>query len=319
MDSSRFRVHSTKASALSATMLSMKKILCLRGGGMRGYFTACLLEELEHRTGMPIAKSFDLIAGTSIGGILAMGLSIGMSASDLRRLFEQEGASIFSPRLILGLIPERLRGPGYKIENLTSALQKHFTKEALLSDCQTNCMIFSTVWEGRQEKIWKSWKDGAMPAWLVAAMSAAAQTYFDPIVFQGLHYGDGGVWANEPAVWAAVEAIKLWPTTPRVLVSIACPETVCLTAPARGGLLSVAPEIVGLCIAAGEAASIHAACQISELVCAISPPLMRASGRITDASPGNLKAIRDIAEENKDHYCNMIQDALSQPVPSMVR
>jgi uncharacterized protein len=53
----------------------MRKILSIDGGGIRGVIPAVVLAEIEHRTGRPIAQTFDLVAGTSTGGILALGLS----------------------------------------------------------------------------------------------------------------------------------------------------------------------------------------------------------------------------------------------------
>ena len=52
------------------------RILSLAGGGYLGLYTACVLAELEARAGEPLARRFDLIAGTSVGGILAIGLAI---------------------------------------------------------------------------------------------------------------------------------------------------------------------------------------------------------------------------------------------------
>ena len=62
------------------------QILSLIGGGIRGAFAASLLKELEQKLGRPVAESFDLIAGTSTGGIIAAGLALGLSAEQSRRL-----------------------------------------------------------------------------------------------------------------------------------------------------------------------------------------------------------------------------------------
>lgn len=71
------------------------QILCLSGGGYRGLYTATLLEELEKEAQNPLAEVFDLIAGTSIGGILAIGLAAGVPAATLRKAFEDHGGEIF--------------------------------------------------------------------------------------------------------------------------------------------------------------------------------------------------------------------------------
>src|ERR1700733_16299542 len=88
------------------TMTQPVKILSIDGGGIRGIIPALVLAEIEKRTGRPIACLFDLIAGTSTGGILALGLSIPKTppaplyaASQLFEMFAHEGGRIFSSRL----------------------------------------------------------------------------------------------------------------------------------------------------------------------------------------------------------------------------
>src|SRR5206468_8707595 len=73
------------------------RILSLDGGGIRGIFTAALLAELEqrHLAGQSIATCFDLIAGTSTGGILALGLSAGITAGGLLDLYVARGREVF--------------------------------------------------------------------------------------------------------------------------------------------------------------------------------------------------------------------------------
>ena len=71
------------------------RILSLDGGGIRGVFTARVLEEWEERTELRVADHFDLVAGTSTGGLLAIGLGLGRSAKELRQFYENEGPVIF--------------------------------------------------------------------------------------------------------------------------------------------------------------------------------------------------------------------------------
>ena len=73
--------------------------LSIDGGGIRGVFPAAFLAELEHRYlgGDSVASYFDLIAGTSTGGIIALGLAAGLCASDLRDLYISRGHEIFPP------------------------------------------------------------------------------------------------------------------------------------------------------------------------------------------------------------------------------
>ncbi|HEY3086686.1 MAG TPA: patatin-like phospholipase family protein [Jatrophihabitantaceae bacterium] len=57
-------------------MAKLVRVLSIDGGGMRGIIPAMILAEIERRTKRPIAKLFDLITGTSTGGIIALGLGL---------------------------------------------------------------------------------------------------------------------------------------------------------------------------------------------------------------------------------------------------
>lgn len=74
------------------------QILSLAGGGIRGAFITSFFNDLEQRLGRPIAESFDLIAGTSTGGIIAAGLAMGLPASKMHDFYVRHGAGIFSAR-----------------------------------------------------------------------------------------------------------------------------------------------------------------------------------------------------------------------------
>ena len=74
------------------------QILSLIGGGIRGAFVTSYLKELEQKLGKPIAECFDLIAGTSTGGIIAAGLAFGLTAEEMHEFYVEHGASIFTER-----------------------------------------------------------------------------------------------------------------------------------------------------------------------------------------------------------------------------
>lgn len=67
------------------------RILALQGGGIRGLITAVICEEIERKLGCPIARKFDLIAGTSAGSIVGAGLATGASASEVVEMFRTIG------------------------------------------------------------------------------------------------------------------------------------------------------------------------------------------------------------------------------------
>lgn len=84
----------------------MRRILTIDGGGIKGVFPAAFLAAIEDEIGRPVVEHFDLVAGTSTGGIIALALGLGMSARDVLQLYLETGHQIFPRRRL----PRQLRG-----------------------------------------------------------------------------------------------------------------------------------------------------------------------------------------------------------------
>jgi uncharacterized protein len=205
------------------------KILSIDGGGIRGIIPSIILSEIELRTRRPIARLFDLIAGTSTGGIIALGLTKPdhegkpeHKASDLVRLYEDEGPKIFYQSIFRkinnlgGLLDEK-----YPSANVEKVLE-HYFKNSYLSDALTDVLITAYEIERRDTFFFKSKKaqHNKLRNFLmkdVARATSAAPTYFEPkkIPTEDLaeYYAliDGGIFANNPAMCAYVEAKTMYP------------------------------------------------------------------------------------------------------------
>jgi patatin-like phospholipase/acyl hydrolase len=72
------------------------RILSLDGGGVRGAFVTGFLAEIERKLGRPVADHFDLLAGTSTGGIIAMGLAVGIPAAQIERFYLDKAVAVFA-------------------------------------------------------------------------------------------------------------------------------------------------------------------------------------------------------------------------------
>ncbi|MCS6954340.1 MAG: CBASS cGAMP-activated phospholipase [Bryobacterales bacterium] len=220
------------------------KILSIDGGGIRGIIPAMVLAEIEERTGRPIARLFDLIAGTSTGGILALGLvkpgPAGRpehSARKLAALYEKEGQRIFRATLWRRLATAgSLAEEKYSAEGLESVLREYFG-EARLRDALTEVIITSYETERRMPFFFKSrhakTREGYdFPMRLVARATSAAPTYFEPLKLEAASGDDyfslidGGVYANNPAMCGYVEARVTHPEADDfLLVSLGTGET----------------------------------------------------------------------------------------------
>src|SRR3546814_4474972 len=74
------------------------RVLTIDGGGIRGVFAASFLAEIEDTLGGKLSDHFDLISGTSTGGIIALGLCMGLSAREILGFYENDGPAIFKKR-----------------------------------------------------------------------------------------------------------------------------------------------------------------------------------------------------------------------------
>ncbi len=193
------------------------RILSLDGGGIRGVLTASLLDRLEAACPGFLAQ-VDLFAGTSTGGILALGLAAGLTPADCRRLYVAEGGFIFSnstARAVLEL--GNLAGPRYDNDNLKRALLDEFV-DMTLADLPRRVLIasFSVDNHPASPAAWRTWKpkffhnypgpesDGAQRVVDVALRTSAAPTYFP--MYQ--EFVDGGVSANNPSMCALAQALN---------------------------------------------------------------------------------------------------------------
>jgi patatin-like phospholipase/acyl hydrolase len=210
------------------------KVLSIDGGGIRGIIPATILAEIERRTGTRTARLFDLVAGTSTGGILALGLACPgadgeprLSAAELCALYESEGRRIFDRSLwhrILAL--ENLADEKYEAGGLEDVLREYLG-EARLKDAVTEVLVTAYELEGRQPWFFARHKARVDPGYdfpmrFVARATSAAPTYFEPARLDATTppggLVDGGVFANNPALCAYVEARKLHPDRDEVLV-----------------------------------------------------------------------------------------------------
>ncbi len=229
-------------------MARLIKILAIDGGGLRGIIPATVLMEIEKRTGKRIAELFDVIAGTSTGGILAVGLAKPgadghprYTASDLRELYFDEGKVIFPQTAFPVSLWSEAKRPfaeKYASGGIEGVLKKYFGDSRLREAC---CNLLLTSYEIQLRQPWFFRSDRArenadydFALWEAARATSAAPTYFAPARIARRGKGgqesseqpafwmliDGGTYANNPALCAYAEARQLDPGCDVFLVSL---------------------------------------------------------------------------------------------------
>lgn len=280
------------------------RILSIRGGGIKGVVPAMILGRLELLTGRAVAHSFDLIVGTSTGGIIALAAGLGMSAGRMRDLYVERGAAIFKRRWLLGLFAAR-----YDIRNLRSALYEQFgARPRWMGECRTQVMVTATDWSTGGAVFFKSWQHRHLSVVDVASATAAAPTYFDPVMIGNGCYVDGGLWANNPAPYALLEAVEDgYGRSDIRLVDLACPVGPPVKRRPAGGVIGVLPSIVDACIDAGMDAAAHSAKTLLNGNClTVVPELDDASPNMADASKANIARLVAAGERQADRLAVQI-------------
>jgi len=215
-------------------------VLSIDGGGIRGMIPAAFLNRLEQRTGHRVSELFDYIAGTSTGGILALGLGANRpgsnspyTAEQLVRLYKTEGRRIFSRSLLhFARALDNLNGPRFPEHGVDEVLKRYFG-DTRLKDARTNLVVTAYAIERRRPFFFRSWQAKApqtrrthdFPVWEVARSTSAAPTFFPPFkatAADGKSYAliDGGVYASNPALCAWVEARDRHPRDEILVVSL---------------------------------------------------------------------------------------------------
>lgn len=210
----------------------MRRILSIDGGGIKGVFPGSFLATLEQSLGQPIATYFDLIVGTSTGGIIALGLGLGLSARDVLSFYEEHGPSIFRG----SRAARALRQIGiskYNSNPLREALRTVFG-DRKLGESTRRLVVPSCNLDTGEVHIWKTShhprleRDYTASVIEVALSTAAAPTYFPTHRSSaGIPLVDGGMWANNPVGIALVEATGIleWPRDSLRVLSLGCTTT----------------------------------------------------------------------------------------------
>lgn len=187
------------------------KILSLTGGGYRGLYTATVLEDIESHLKEKneddcIANYFDLITGTSIGGIVALALAYEIPAKNIAKIFDEHGKKIFKKQAFWGIFKAK-----YNSDTLKTILTDWFG-DAKLGDLKHPVVIPSVDYTVGKPVTFKTAhnrsfiRDRELRIVDVALATSAAPTFFKRHTINKSEYVDGGLFANSPSLIGLHEA-----------------------------------------------------------------------------------------------------------------
>jgi patatin-like phospholipase/acyl hydrolase len=320
------------------------KILAIDGGGIRGIIPAVILSEIQKRLGTDLNKVFDLISGTSTGGIIALGIGTACnggqpySADQLLEFYVKNGPSIFKKNF---LTPEReLILPKYSPDSLEATLEKLFGA-AEFQAALTPLLISSYDLQSQLPFFFKSHKIAAQPNYnwrlvSIARATSAAPTFFPPLhLVRGAEdYAlvDGGVYVNNPAMGAYAEARTIYPDAKEfVIVSAGTgnrQDQIQFSRVKDWGLLGWAKEIVPVFMdSVSEAVdfelNVMPGCKYYRLQVENLQP---ASNDMDDVTPQNLENLQAVARryvtsisDYLDAICAQLKEGRGSDMPGIGR
>jgi patatin-like phospholipase/acyl hydrolase len=192
------------------------RILSIDGGGIRGIVTTVLMQRLQTTPGLEgFLDKVDLVAGTSTGGLLALGIARGLGLDEIRDLYVNDGPDIFDDSWLDDLLDlGKLRGADYKTAPMRRVFKKVLGEDTKLAQLRKRVLITAFDMDNEDEDdLKRTWKpklfhnfpgdgnDRQELAYKVGMYTAAAPTYFPSV--DG--YIDGGVYANNPAMCALAQ------------------------------------------------------------------------------------------------------------------
>ena len=196
------------------------KILSIDGGGIKGLYSSSIIEHLEKRYGGSCSDYFDMICGTSTGGLIALGLSLKIPAERISEIYEKHGKEIFPKQSKLtGLFRQTFWRGKYRDEALKRVLQEIFGDKIIGESNNLLCIPTYSYTDARTWIFKFDHKEGGLDRHNrarytdVALATSAAPTYL-PLAeidyFDYKQFIDGGVWANNPSLVGLIEAWRFF-------------------------------------------------------------------------------------------------------------
>jgi patatin-like phospholipase/acyl hydrolase len=297
----------------------MFRILSLDGGGIRGTYTAAVLVELQAQLKQPIADYFDLIVGTSTGGIIALGLGCDIPIERILAIYKESGAKVFSPaRTGWGGWIDRMVAPKFDNSVLERCLRDVFA-ERRFSDISRSVAVTSFDAASAHPIVFKTRYHaslngyGDMSVVEVALATSAAPTYFPAARTGSGVMIDGGVWANCPVMVGITEALTLFDKTSREIRMLSVGTTTnpeFIEKPARdGGIFHWVKSIPGVVMHASKIAAIEQAKKLSHEFVRVDEVVDRMQIEKLD----DVSAVDDLEARGRGIARRMFQCELKKP------
>jgi patatin-like phospholipase/acyl hydrolase len=312
------------------------RVLSLNGGGIRGLYTASFLARVEALSGKRFADHFDLIVGTSTGGLIALAIGLGQDIRSIRDFYKDLGPTIFPAGVVRRklLFYRQVVYPKHNDGILRDLIQKQIGDQTRLGDSKRPLVINTFLAAGGKPVCFKTRhhadlvNDHSKRAWEVAMATSAAPVFYRAFQAEdGSDYIDGGVWANCPVLVGAIEAIDRF-SRPRdgiEILSVGTTRTPFQLSHSarRGGAwqhVSMKNRIaVNLLMEANRAASMFMSQRLvgGDSIVEIDRVVDGGGYEMDDASSGTLRDLQSLGEDDaKSHVHAISARFFGTPAPA---
>ena len=205
------------SSSISEKNTKVFKVLSIDGGGIKGLYSARILEHFEEHFNCCLSDYFDLICGTSTGGLIALGVSLGIPVSTISNLYCERGQRIFPQKnTLLSSLKQFFLQSKYDNKELTKALQEIFGDNTISNSKCLLCIPSFSLTDGRPYIFKYDHSEGQLKRdnrrrYIDIALATSAAPTYLPIVTDPTdhtQFTDGGVYANNPTFVGIMEALK---------------------------------------------------------------------------------------------------------------
>jgi predicted acylesterase/phospholipase RssA len=189
------------------------RVLCLDGGGAKGFYTLGALKEIEGLIGTKLCEKFDLVFGTSTGAIIAAMVGLDYSVDSMLELYREHVVKIMGR-----VLPSRKSAA---LEELSAKVFGDRKFDAF----KTNMGIVCTRWDFERPMIFKTTPDQAfagkgtfVPGFgctigdAVIGSCSAYPFFHRKLVTtsrgERIEVADGGYCANNPTLYALADATE---------------------------------------------------------------------------------------------------------------
>ncbi|MGN9460776.1 CBASS cGAMP-activated phospholipase [Pseudomonas syringae pv. aptata] len=276
-------------------------VLALSGGGYRALYTATILKEFEQVLGRPIASHFDLLCGTSAGGLLALGLASEIPASEMKSLFEDQGKQIFGSRDFMRKRLGFLTRAKHSNAGLRSVLEQRFGKTTM-GDLKHRVLIPAVNYTTGRGQFFKTPHhttfelDHRMSLVDVALATSAAPVYFPSVRNERGVFVDGGLVGNAPGLFGLHEVRTFLAPKQDVCIRVLAIGTMTVGATVSGGkdldqgIVGWGSSLFDLVISAQESSVDYMLTQ------SLGDSYFKIDDQVTPQQSGDVKALDDVSE-----------------------